>query len=244
MEVVTYKKHKIYLDTIPKGTLLFRVTASPKDDFVGVEVDNKTCIPSQYNVFFYLDPFVSIILEKWFVGISNIEVYELETDVKVVLLLKPSTHTRGDAKTKTRKTFMVPCNKTRKSCLKGRPYDPCFDEDFLKKFPHVVGYIGLSRKDSSILQSKLKTSLKDVVDYIPIAEDERGVKGPPELVLYPLQKRELSDIVIEDSDKWIHGKKFNYKHIRSIPRTHKDLITFMDTHTSRDPNTGYYTHNL
>jgi hypothetical protein len=244
MEVVTYKKHKIYLDTIPKGTLLFRVTSKPIDDFVGVDVGNETCIPTQYNVFFYLDPFVSIILEKWFVGIPNIEVYELETDVKVVLLLKPSSHTRGDAKTKTRKTFMVPCNKTRKSCLKGRSYDPCFEEDFLKKFPHVVGYIGLSRKDSSILEAKLKTSLKDVVDYISIAEDDRGVKGPPELVLYPLQKRKIDDIHIEDSERWSQDKKFNYKHVKSIPRTQQDLKLFIDTHTSRDPNTGYYTYSL
>jgi hypothetical protein len=244
MEVVTYKKHKVYLDTIPKGTLLFRVTATPKDDFIGVDVGNETCIPPQYNVFFYLDPFVSIILEKWFVGIENIEVYELEADVKVVLLLKPSPHSRGDAKTKSRKTFMVPCNKTRKACLKGRTYDPCFEEDFLKKFPNVVGYIGLSRKDSSILQTKLKTSLKDVIDYIPVAEDSRGVEGPPELVLYPLQKRSLDDILVDDPKEWKATEDFNYKHVTSIPRTKQELIKFIDNHTSRDPNTGYYTHNL
>jgi hypothetical protein len=42
MEIVHYKKHKIYLDTIPKGTLLFRVVPDKEDDFTGVSVGSHT----------------------------------------------------------------------------------------------------------------------------------------------------------------------------------------------------------
>jgi hypothetical protein len=242
MEIVKYKHHKIYLDTIPKGTLLFRVVPEKQSDLTGVSVGNKTCIPPQYNVFFYFNPFVTESQPRWYESIKTMEVYQLEKDVKVVLLLQPSPHTRGDSryKTKKAKTFMITCNKTRKSCLKGRPYDPCFEEGFIKKFPDVVGYIGVGRNDSLELKAYMKTSLQPVIDYIQIAEDARGVTGTPELVLYPLQERNLKDIVISNPDEWIQTQHFNYKHLQSLPHNQKDLLNFIQNHTTRDQTTGYY----
>jgi hypothetical protein len=242
MEIVKYKNHKIYLDTIPKGTLLFRVVPDKEDDFTGVSIGNKKCIPPQYNVFFYFNPFVTESQPRWYESIKTMEVYELEKDIKVVLLLKPSPDTRGDSRYKTTKTktFMVPCNKTRKSCLKGRPYDPCFEEGFIKKFPNVVGYIGVGRNDSLELKAYMKTSLKPVIDYIQIAEDRRGVTGTPELVLYPLQERNLKDILISNPDEWIQTQHFNYKHLKSVPHNQKDLLNFINNNTTRDQTTGYY----
>jgi len=242
MEIVKYKHHKIYLDTIPKGTLLFRVVPEKEDDLTGVSVGNKKCIPPQYNVFFYFNPFVTESQPRWYESIKTMEVYQLEKDVKVVLLLQPSPDSRGDSryKTKKTKTFMITCNKTRKSCLKGRPYDPCFEEGFIKKFPNVVGYIGVGRNDSLELKAYMKTSLQPVIDYIQIAEDARGVTGTPELVLYPLQERNLKDIVISNPDEWIQTQHFNYKHLQSLPHNQKDLLQFIQNHTTRDQTTGYY----
>jgi hypothetical protein len=242
MEIVQYKKHKIYLDTIPKGTLLFRVVPNKEDDLTGVSVGNKKCIPPQYNVFFYFNPFVTESQPRWYESIKSMEVYELEKDVKVVLLLKPSPHTRGDSRYKTMKskTFMITCNKTRKSCLKGRPYDPCFEDGFIKQFPNVVGYIGVGRNDSLELKAYMKTSLKPVIDYIQMAEDRRGVTGTPELVLYPLQHRHQKDIMIKDPEEWKQTQDFNYKHLQSLPHNQTDLLDFIQHHTTRDQNTGYY----
>lgn len=244
MEIVHYKKHKIYLDTIQKGTLLFRVVPHKEDDFTGVSIGDKKCIPPQYNVFFYFNPFITESQPRWYEFIKSMEVYELEKDVKVVLLLKPSPDTRGDSRYKTTKTktFMVTCNKTRKSCLKGRPYDPCFEDGFIKKFPDVVGYIGVGRNDSLELKAYMKTTLKPVIDYIQIAEDRRGVTGTPELVLYPLQHRNQKDILIENPDEWMKTQKFNYKHLKSLPQNQKDLREFIDQHTVRDQTTGYYSY--
>jgi hypothetical protein len=170
------------------------------------------------------------------------EVYELEKDVKVVLLLKPSPHTRGDSRYKTlkSKTFMITCNKTRKSCLKGRPYDPCFEDGFIKQFPEVVGYIGVGRNDSLELKAYMKTSLKPVIDYIQMTEDRRGVTGTPELVLYPLQHRHQKDILIKNPEEWKQTQEFNYKHLQSLPHNQTDLLKFIEHHTTRDQNTGYY----
>jgi hypothetical protein len=244
MEIVTYKKHKIYLDTIPKGTLLFRVVPDKEDDFTGVSVGTKKCIPPQYNVFFYFNPFVTESQPRWYESIKTIEVYELEKDVKVVLLLKPSPHTRGDSryKSKKTKTFMITCNKTRKSCLKGRPYDPCFEDGFIKQFPSVVGYIGVGRNDSLELKAYMKTSLKPVINYIQMAEDTRGVTGSPELVLYPLQHRNTKDILIENTEEWKQSQHFNYKHLQSLPHNQKALVEFVQQHTTRDQITGYYSY--
>jgi hypothetical protein len=135
---------------------------------------------------------------------------------------------------------MITCNKTRKSCLKGRPYDPCFEDGFIKKFPNVVGYIGVGRNDSLELKAYMKTSLQPVINYIQMAEDSRGVTGSPELVLYPLQQRNQKDIVISDPNEWIQTQEFNYKHLQSLPHNQKDLLQFIQNHTTRDQTTGYY----
>jgi hypothetical protein len=124
--------------------------------------------------------------------------------------------------------------------LKGREYDPCFSKDFLKKYPDVVGYIGIGKSDANILSDSMKTNLKSVVDYIQISEDDRNIKGSPELVLYPLQSRKVDDIIITDPEEWKRHNKFNYKHLTSLPNTRKDLLKFIENHTTRDQNTGYY----
>jgi len=243
MEVVAYKKHKVYLDRIPKGTLVFRAVVNPEDDFTGVVVGDTKCIPPTYNVFFYFNPFVTDSQPKWYDQIKNMEVYELTKDIKIMLLLKPSTDTRGDPRSTTRKKpYLISCNKTAKSCLKGREYDPCFSKDFLKKYPDVVGYIGIGKSDANILSDSMKTNLKSVVDYIQISEDDLNIKGSPELVLYPLQTRKVDDIIITDPEEWKRHNKFNYKHLASLPNTRKDLLKFIETHTTRDENTGYYSY--
>jgi hypothetical protein len=243
MEVVTYKKHKIYFETIPKGTLVFRAVANREDDLSGVSIGDKKCIPPTYNVFFYLNPFVTESQAKWYEQIKNMEVYELTKNVKVMLLLKPSKNTRGDPRsTRRKKPFLIKCSDAPKSCLEGKEYDPCFSEDFIQKFPNVVGYIGIGKTDAEILLDSMNTTLKNVVDYIQISEDDRNIKGSPELVLYPLQKRKLNDIEITDPEEWKKHNKFNYKHMKTVPHKQKDLIDFIEKYTTRDQTTGYYSY--
>lgn len=240
METIKYGKHKVYTTTIPKGTLLFRAVEDNKNDFTGVQLDNKKCIPPQFNVFFYFNPFVVDSIH-WYDFIKTMDIYQLNNDVKVVVLLKPSTHTRGDARTK-KNPFMIPCNKTRKACIVGREYDPCFRDTFLKKHPEVMGYIGLARTDSKQLRDGLKKNLKDVMKYVQLAEDERNFKGSPELVLYPLQQRSHDDIYIDDPEGWKQNQQYNYTLVKTLPRKRQELVKFLESHTVQDPETGYFTY--
>jgi hypothetical protein len=86
----------------------------------------------------------------------------------------------------------------------------------------------------------MKTTLKDVIEYIQLSEDDRNIKGSPELVLYPLQKRKLNDIEITDVEEWKQHNKFNYKHVKTLPNNQKDLLDYIQNHTTRDETTGYY----
>ncbi|NDB83017.1 MAG: hypothetical protein EB127_09810, partial [Alphaproteobacteria bacterium] len=97
MEEIPYRNTKLLLQTIPKGTLLFRLVKRPLDDTRGVPLDDGTrCIIPNYNVFFYPNPFVvKLTIGKWIknedVG-HYIYVYTLTNDIKVLKLIKPSKY--------------------------------------------------------------------------------------------------------------------------------------------------------
>lgn len=236
-----FRKQPVHLYTVPKGTLLFRTAERYDTDFTGVPLNGESCIPPQYNVFFYFNPF-AVESVHWYDFIKDMRVYETTQDTKVVLLLKPSKMTRGDSRNKTKKSILIPCSKTRKACVKGRDYDPCFSESFLKKHPDVLGYMGMARKDAQQLRDAMKTSLKHVVKYIQLAEDERGFKGTPEVVLYPLRKRNFEDIMIKDKDGFVKNHDFNFRYIKTLSRERKELVDFMEKHTVQNPDTGFFTY--
>lgn len=237
MEVITFRREKVHLYTIPKGTLLFRTTHDYTSDFAGVPVNNVRCIPSQYNVFFYFNPFV-IDSIHWYEHLKDIAVYRTTHDIKVVLLLKPSKRTRADLRKGTKRSLIKSCSKTRKACIPGREYDPCFSEEFLSKHPDIMGYVGVARKDSAQLRTGMKGILKPVAKYIQIAQDDRNFFGSPELALYPMRHRK-DDIYVKDPDTWIKSQSFNFEYIKTFERNQSVLSEFLDTETVRDSH-GFY----
>lgn len=237
-----FKKRPVHLLTIPKGTLLFRTAENYDTDFTGIPLNGKSCIPTQYNVFFYFNPFVVDSIH-WYNFLKDMRVYETTQDVKVIMLLKPSKITRGDYRGTAKKPVIMSCAKTRKACVPGREYDPCFSETFLKKHPNVLGYIGLARSDSDQLREGMQGSLKNLVKYIQLAEDNRGFKGSPEIVLHPLRKRVFDNIIISDKSEFVKQQSFVFKHITTLPREHDTLVNFLQTKTQQDPNTGFFTYN-
>jgi hypothetical protein len=228
--MVSYGKTKVSVITIPKGTLLFRAVENPASDFEGVN----GCMPPQYNVFFYFSPSVVDGLPEWYGSIQHIQVYVATHNLKVVSLISPSKFTRGSRMTK--KSFMVPCNKTRKACLVPRAYDACFRDTFLEKNPSLLGWVGLGNSDTKTFQASVKQGmLGDRVQYVQSVKDARGLEGPPELALYPLKKRNLKD-VSPPSDRNL----YNYEHIRSIVRSGTELETFMNQHAEAVTGKWYY----
>lgn len=232
--MVKYGNTNIPVIKIPKGTLLFRAVENPASDYEGVE----NCIPPHYSVFFYYSPFVVDGIPEWYKDIPNMQVYVTLHDLKIVSLLSPSKFTRASRLTK--KQFMVPCNKTRKACLKPRAYDPCFRDTFLEKNPSLVGWTALGNNDvKSYKQSVANGVLGNRIDYVPFAQDARGISGPPEIALYPLKTRHVTDIPPPKNKEL-----FNYEHIGSYSRKGTTLLEFMQKHA--EPVTGkwYYKYKV
>jgi hypothetical protein len=237
---VLFGKKDVPIIELPQGTLLFRVVDEPMTDFTGVKVeDGSYCIPPQYNVFFYFDPFSAEIFPEYLGMIPTVEVYKLKHTVKIVSMVAPSTLTK--AQRISGKGVVKSCNKTRRSCLKGREYDACLSETFIAKYPDVVGWIGLGRSDSTKLLKEIKSGvLQDKAEYIHLLKDSRGVKGSPELALYPLRERQMQDINIDNPAEWMQNQDFNFEHVASLSRDKKTLVDFLTTNARFVQGSWYY----
>jgi hypothetical protein len=238
MEEISYRRSKLLVQTIPKGTLLFRLVKFPSDDIRGVPLkDGTRCITPHSNVFFYPNPFVGkIVLAEWFKDVNKVRVYILKKDVKVLRLLTPSKQNRL-ART-TKRNFIRNCNTVSKGCLprKQNVYDPCMSDSLLKKHPEIVGILSLSIGDTvRYQQRKAKTQRNS--KYFHSATDSSGIEGIPELALHPLTTRPQKDVIVKEGDTL----ETNFELMKSFPTAEEDkLRTFMDKHTVYDPATFFY----
>jgi len=240
MEEIPYRNTKLIIQTIPKGTLLFRLVKRSADDFRGVPLDDGTrCLIPNYNVFFYPNPFTTkLTLSKWPIG-NTMYTYVLTNDVKVIKLLKPSKHSRATKSTK--RNFIKRCSTVPKGCMPNSLayYDPCLSDTIVKKYPDVVGMIGIPAGDARRLNKSLKKTSKNITRFLHQAEDSSGVKGIPELVLHPLTKRPSSDVIVHDSDTLEN----NYRLLTKFGiKDEAKMIKFMDEHAAYNPETFFYSY--
>lgn len=203
METVLYRRKKLEVKTIPKGTLLFRLVESPEDDVRGVPLaDGTRCLTPNQNVFFYPNPFVAkLALAGWVNNFKTVTVYKLVRDVKVLWLLLPSKNTR--AMKSTKRNFITRCSNVPKGCLtKPRnPYDPCLSSTLIKKYPDIVGMASIAITDAARLKENLKrNSTRRVRKYMKPAKDASGVESVPELSLHPLSQRPQKDVIVHEGD--------------------------------------------
>jgi hypothetical protein len=242
MEEIPYRNTKLLLQTIPKGTLLFRLVKRSLNDTRGVPLDDGTrCIIPNYNVFFYPNPFViKLALGKWLktedLG-EYVHVYILTHDIKVLKLIKPSKYSRGHKKTK--RNFIKTCSTVPKGCMPNSlsRYDPCLSDTIISKYPYVVGIMGIPAADSKDLKKSLKKTSKRIKNFLKMTDDSLGVHGIPELVLHPLVKRPSQQIIVKDTDVLEN----NYKLLTKININNEaKLLNFMDKHTTYNPDTFYY----
>ena len=233
-----FKGAKIPTLTIPKGTLLFRTVRHSEGDFSGADVSpGKRCIPKNYNVFFYMNPYVPDIHPELEM-LPNVDVYETPHDLTVVSMVRPSPYSRG-SHYKTDKFPMMACDKVEDTCLKGREYDPCFKDEFLEAFPDVQGWVAVGRSDSKKLLDAMKKG--SVPKNVHLVKDQRGVEGAMELALYPLRKREMDNVFIEHPVDWTARHEFNYKHVATLKRHCSDRKDFLARRATYHADTGFYT---
>jgi hypothetical protein len=243
MESVPYRNTKLPVKTIPKGTLMFRLTKFPENDIRGVPLEDGTrCITPHFKTFFYPNPFASeLAFEKYLHEFDkNLYVYILTHDIKVFNLVSPSPYTRRD---KTRKNFFLKrCSTVKRGCLPRQlnDYDACFSDTIIKKYPNVVGYLGNVFSDTVQMKRNLnKSENLKYKKYFHYANDATNVKSVPELAIYPLVERSPKDIIINSEDKLENS----YKLFKTFNRNDKkSIMTFMDKHTEYDPETFYFTY--
>jgi len=240
METIPYRRTKLHIRTIPKGTLLFRIVKRPIDDLRGVKLEDGTrCLTPNYSVYFYPNPWAGkMALDLWVTTEKTVKVYMLTKDIKILWLLKPSKYSR--IAKNTRRIFVKQCSKVPQGCLpkKGVGYNPCFSETMIKKYPDVVGYAAIAPNDARRLNEKLRETRK-LHKYFREAEDEFGSHSVPEIALHPLTSRPSKDVITKDSDVLEN----NYKLIKVLPANEWDVLTkYMDDHAVYNPDTFFYTY--
>lgn len=241
MDSVPYGRKKLLVKTIPKGTLLFRLSKDIENDLRGVPLEDKTrCIAPHFKVFFYANPFASEFAFKQYLSDydKNIYVFILTEDIHVFNLLNPSPYTRQD---KTRKRFFLKrCSTVKQGCLpkKLNEYDACFSDTIIKKYPNIVGYIANVWSDSVSMKKTLHSSENaKYKKYFNFAEDIAKVKSIPELAIYPLVSRSSKNVIVNSEDKLENS----YKLFRKFNRNDKkSIVSFMDNHTTFNPETFYF----
>lgn len=243
MESVPYRNTKLLVKTIPKGTLLFRMTNDVENDIRGVSLEDGTrCLTPHFKVFFYSNPFApEFAFQKYLNDYDkNVYVYILTRDIRVFNLIKPSPYARRD---KTRKNFFLKrCSTVKQGCLT-RPlndYDACFSDTIIKKYPNIVGYIANVNKDANAMKRTLsKPENSKYKKYFHFAEDAVDVKSIPELAIFPLAERSPKDVIVKPDDKLEN----NYKLFKKFNRNdRKSITTFLDNHTTFDEDTFYFTY--
>jgi hypothetical protein len=241
METIPYRRSKLVIQTIPKGTVLFRVSRRPQDDLRGVELpDGTRCIHRNYNVYFYPNPFVAEhSLHEWIKGNYKLHVFRLDVDVKVIRLLLPSRYHRNTKNTK--RNFVKRCSKVGKGCMPNalRGYNPCLTEGFMTSHPDIVGMMAIAPRDANELHESFRRNktLRAKRKYFHFATDAAGSESVPELILYPLRVREPADRIVRPDDVL----ETNYSLLHTFRgRQQAEVQAFMDTHTVYDPETFYY----
>ena len=240
METIPYRRSKLLIQTIPKGTLLFRLVKDTKSDTRGVAISEDTrCITPNFNVYFHPNPFIGHHMYKEFldeIG-DTVHIYLLKQDVKVLLLVEPSQYSRLDYKKKG--LFLKPCSTVRKGCMpkKGKDYDACLSDTLIKKFPDVVGMIAISAGDAKYLRKALKRGIKNkTLKTFHKAKDSSKLEGVPELILHPLAKRPSGDLLVKDDT----DLDTNYKLLKKVPYNEDKLHQFMDKHAKYDDETKFF----
>ena len=237
METILYRNTKLDVKTIPKGTLLFRLTKTPLNDTKGVPIENnKRCITPNFNVFFHPNPFIGFHMYNPYLKTigTNLSIYVLSKDIKVLWLVNPSKYNRLDYNKK--RFFIKRCSTVKKGCMpkQGNDWDPCLAESIIKKHPEIVGILANSAGDQKYLKAALKRGISNKTQKVfHKAKDSFGISSVPELILHPLTKRPSADIIDSTFET-------NYKLLKTIPYDEKKLHEFMENKTEYDPSTFFF----
>lgn len=246
----------VYTTVLPKGTLLFRGlnnARQAREDILGIaRGTNAYCLSPHYEVFFYPFPFV----DKTVNAFANIAIYVLLHDTTVASFINPCPLARADRSINGMP--IVSCNTLSEEgnfgCgITGRKYDPCFDDDFLRKNPDITGMVaiaGVDRKNFIEFAQKEGDEInRNLNKYISVYSDSHNLyPGIPELILYPRLVHYLEDKTTwhTESDTIQDYIEANREHLTYMPfhtivgRSPRKITEFMEQITSADGFNGYH----
>jgi len=207
--IKTYKFKNKTFETllIPKGALLFRGLRfedhndyhSLFHDLIGYKKDKYYSISPTMNVFFYPVPFASDAVNIYDIHV----IYVTQYDIELFLLVKPSYHSRANARYSNDLYKIIntcsAISKTDMCGLEMSDNDPCFTEEFIKRYPQIDGYIAIAEQDASLFFRKYKDLVEQqLAQYVlpSIVSNSREQLGIPEIVLYPLRFRQNECLTI------------------------------------------------
>jgi hypothetical protein len=191
-----------------------------------VAIGSKEYLFPQFNVFFYPYPFVGEeIIYNSSSREKEVRVFVLTRDVEVLMAVAPSENSRGN---RFGSDYLISCDKAQHPRpLQGKSYDPCFNQQFLEKYPEISGMLGLAKKDADLhivdvmerrFFSKYRALFSDITyksvgnvkpSGIGYNDDEfewieRSI-GVPEIVLHPRANR------------LDNGSPHNYRLLTTLP---------------------------
>ena len=185
-------RHNLSIITIPKGTVLFRKSKDLNSDYCGCRNKENPAnydVPTDLNVFFYFYPYYSDIIDATDDFWTN-KMFILTQDIKLLNLTYPSSINRRDRHNTTYNNIFVSC----------RTHDPCFTDIFKKKHPDILGFLAIAENDANdhvkIYYNQDKTNKKTdkYPSFYSVLWEDSRIKGSPEIILYPFQKRFLKEI--------------------------------------------------
>jgi len=178
--------------TIPKGTILFRKSKDINSDYCGIpnKKANYYTTHADLNVFFYLYPYYSDIIDATLddKNMTN-KMFYLTKDIQLLNLTYPSKANRGDKNNMYYEDVFKSCNTIHQTLT---AYDPCLNSQFIEDYPDVMGMLAIAETDAHDhikLYYNKKKSKKDESLYYSVLWQDSKIRGSPEVILHPFQKR-------------------------------------------------------
>jgi hypothetical protein len=177
--------------TIPKGTILFRKSKDINSDYCGVPQKynkNDYLTHRDHNVFFYFYPFYSDGIDATTDEMKN-KMFYLTKDIQLLNLTYPSKANRGDRHNVDYEYIFKSCNKIDEALYR---YDPCLSDYFIENYPDVMGMLAIAKTDTKEhleLYYNKNNSEKDEALFYSVLWQDSEIKGSPEIILHPFQKR-------------------------------------------------------
>ena len=141
---------------------------------------------------------------------------------------------------------MKRCSTIRKGCVDRKNstgshanYNPCLSDTIIKKYPDIVGMLGIAFGDSKRVQEAYRNKTVRHKKYYHFATDSGKNTSIPELILHPLTTRNEKPLIVKPGD----SLDTNYKELIRLPTNEEGrLASFMEKHAVYDPETFFYTY--